>query len=249
MPRVVPWGRRVLPCPPASFGSPMPSLHLHHHPLDPPSRRVRLALGEKGVAFETLLERPWAPRPDYLALDPSGAVPVLVMEDESRALVLGGADAICEYLEETQPSPSLLGADPAVRAEVRRLVHWFEHRMAEEVTQHLLGEKVFKRLHGSGEPNSVCLRAGYQNIHAHLDYIGWLVDHRNWLAGSELSLADLAAAAQLSALDYIGDVPWDQHVSARDWYGRIKSRPAFRSLLGDRLVGLPPTGHYADVDF
>ncbi len=224
-------------------------LCLHHHPLDAPSRRVRLALGEKGLSFETVIEKPWEPRPAYLALNPAGEVPTLVLQDGPESYALSDASAICEFLEETQKGPTLLGKDPIVRAEVRRLVRWFETKTYYEVTDLLLGEKAFKRLSGAGEPDSNRIRAAYMNIHGHMDYIGWLIERRNWLAGDDLTLADLAAAAQLSVIDYLGDVPWAKHPEARDWYARIKSRPSFRPLLGDHIPGLLPPRHYADLDF
>ena len=89
----------------------------------------------------------------------------------------------------------------------------------------------------------------FANIHTHMDYISYLVERRKWLAGHEFSLADITAAAHLSTLDYIGDVPWKDHESAKGWYARIKSRPSFRPLLGDRIPSAPPPSHYADLDF
>ena len=70
-----------------------------------------------------------------------------------------------------------------------------------------------------------------------------------WLAGDALSLADIAAAAHLSAIDYLGDVPWSDHEVAKEWYARIKSRPSFRPLLTDHIPGLAPPKHYTDLDF
>lgn len=225
------------------------SFLLYHHPLDPPSRRVRLTLGEKKVPFEAVLEKPWDPSPDYQALSPAGDVPSLVVTKEEGTFCLGEATAICEYLEETQEGPTLLGEQAEERAEVRRLIHWFENKMFLECTNLIIGEKAYKRLQGSGEPSSALLRAAYHNINGHLDYISWLTERRNWLAGDDLTLADLSAAAQLSAIDYLNDVPWDRHPIAKDWYARIKSRPSFRPLLGDHIFGLKPSKHYANLDF
>jgi glutathione S-transferase len=222
---------------------------LHHHPLDPSSRRVRLALGEKGLPYEAIVEKPWEPREEYLELNAAGDVPTLVIDNDGEGVVLSDAFAICEYLEETFPSFNLLGRDPVGRAEVRRLVSWFEHKMYNEVTSFLIDEKAYKRLRGQGHPDSALIRAAYHNIHAHLDYVGWLANRRNWLAGDQISLADLAAAGQLSAIDYLGDVPWSKHPEARDWYARIKSRPCFRPLLGDHIAGFLPPQHYANLDF
>jgi glutathione S-transferase len=219
---------------------------LYHYWLSPPCRKLRLLLREKALEFELQLERPWDRRDEFLALNPAGEPPVLVEEDGT---VVADSTAITEYLEEVYPSRSLLGGTPAARAETRRLISWFEGKLAREVTDNLLGEKVLKRYFGLGQPSSAAVRAGHTNIRPHLEYIGWLADHRNWLAGDDFSLADIAAAAQLSVLDYLDDVPWDEHQGARDWYARVKSRPSFRPLLADHVPGLPPPDHYADLDF
>jgi glutathione S-transferase len=219
---------------------------LHHLWLSPACRKVRLLLKEKRLDFECRVERVWERRRDFLALNPVGQVPVLVEED--GATIIGG-NAICEYLEETCPEPGLLGSDPRQRAETRRLVAWFDHDFGHEVTDNLVEEKMMKRVAGSGQPSSAAIRAGLQQIGPHLDYLGHLAERRNWLAGEAFSLADIAAAAHLSAVDYIGDVPWDKHPRAREWYARIKSRPSFRPLLADHVPGAPPSPHYADLDF
>lgn len=223
---------------------------LYHYPLDPLSRRVRLTLAEKNISCNLLIERPWDPSSELLVCNPSGEVPVLaVKEEDEHQYILADGAAICEFLDETEKSQPLLGDTPVARAEVRRLVSWFDRKFHTEVTMFLLGEKALKRLTGTGGPDSVLIRTGCHNIHGHLDYIGWLVEHRNWLAGESLTLADLAAAAQLSVIDYLGDVPWKEHQPARDWYARIKSRPSFRGLLGDHVAGFPPPRYYADLDF
>lgn len=222
---------------------------LHHHPLDPPSRRVRLCLAEKGITFETVIEKPWDPREEYRAFSPDGSVPTLIIETEPKHIVISDAGAICEFLEETEDGLSLLSDDPVFRAEVRRLTIWFERKMYDEVTAPILSEKALKRFQGKGQPDSSVLCAGLHNIHGHLDYIAWLTERRNWLAGDQITLADLAAATQISCIDYLGDVPWDRHAATKDWYARIKSRPSFRTLLGDHLPGIMPAKHYADLDF
>lgn len=218
---------------------------LYHHMISPGSRRVRIGLAEKGLPFELVVERPWERRPEFLALNPASEVPVLVTDDGT---VVAGS-AITEYLEEVRPQPSLLPGGAGGRAEVRRLVAWFDLKFEREVTDNLVGEKVVKRLSKQGYPQAVAIRAGLANIHYHLDYIAFLTDHRKWLAGDLFSWADIAAAAQLSTLDYIDAVPWSEHPEAKDWYARIKSRPSFRPLLTDVLPGIPPPPHYADLDF
>jgi len=220
-------------------------LTLYHLWLSPVSRAVRVVAAEKGVAIELQVEPVWERRPEFLALNPAGDVPVLV--DGDGFALSGGA--IAEYLDETVPAPPLIGADALERAEVRRLIAWFDGKFAREVTDNLVGEKVLKRFLGFGEPDSAAIRAGHANIRTHLDYIAFLIERRTWLASERLSLADIAAAAHLSCVDYLGDVPWADHEAAKDWYARIKSRPSFRPLLADAIPGLAPSKVYADLDF
>lgn len=219
---------------------------LYHLWLSPVCRKVRVVLQEKGLEFELRTENPGQRRPEFLALNPAGELPVLVEDD---GFVISDSAAICEYLDETAPDPPLIPGTPAERAEVRRLVAWFDRKFGHEVSDNLVGEKILKRLLKRGAPDASAIRAGRQNIHHHLDYIGWLTDRRTWLAGPSLSLADIAAAAHISALDYLGDVPWDEHEAAKDWYMRMKSRPSFRPILADHLPGEPPPKHYANLDF
>jgi len=219
---------------------------LYHLFLSPFSRKVRLALGEKALETEFLVEKVWERRDGFLAVNPTGQVPVLVDDDGT---IVAESMAICEYLDEVYPDPAILGREAATRAEVRRLVAWFDLKFNAEVSANLLDQKVWKRFMGLGEPDSEAIRAGHYNLHTHLDYIAWLTERRNWLAGDDYSVADMAAAAHLSCLDYLGDVPWEDHEDARNWYARIKSRPTFRPLLAAHIPGLPPPKHYADLDF
>ena len=219
---------------------------LYHFCLQPASRRLRLQLREKGLDFELQAENAWERRDALLALNHAGETPVLV-EDNGTTVV--DPAAIAEYIEEVYPSPTFLGASPSARAEVRRLVGWFDSKFNREVTANLFEQKIMRRLAGKGGPDSQAIRNGNENIHYHLDYVAWLADRRRWLAGEEFSLADMTAAAHLSVLDYIGDVPWDRHPGAKDWYARVKSRPSFRPLLADQIPGVAPPAHYADLDF
>ena len=102
---------------------------------------------------------------------------------------------------------------------------------------------------GGGPPDSSKIRAGRGNLKNHMKYAARLASSRDWLAGSHLSHADLAAAAAISVLDYLGEVKWSEEPAVKDWYVRIKSRPSFRPLLEDKVMGLPPASHYIDLDF
>jgi glutathione S-transferase len=229
-------------------------LTLYHHPFCPFSRFVRLALAEHGLPAGLIEERPWERRTEFLTLNPAGTTPVLI--EEARPPV-PDARIIAEYLDETRGAElgdhRLLPRDINARVEVRRLLAWFHDKLATEVSVPLVSERVFKRLmrgeHGGGPPDMNAIRAAQSNIRYHLAYIGWLVRTRDWLGGERMTYADLAAAAHLSSVDYLGDVPWNEDEAAKNWYARVKSRPSFRPLLGETYAGIPPSKTYADLDF
>ena len=220
-------------------------IRLYHFPLSPFCRKVRLTLAEKRLEVELVEERYWEQDPEFLRRNPAGKVPVLKMD----AKLMTESQAICEYLEETVPNPALMPRDAETRHEVRRLCAWFDDKFHTEVTSKLLHERVYKKIMAQGYPDAANIRSGATQIKYHLDYMGWLLEQRRWLAGDVMTLADFAAAAHLSALDYISDVDWNRNALVKDWYAKIKSRPAFRPLLSDQISGFPPPAHYADLDF
>jgi glutathione S-transferase len=229
-------------------------LTLFHHPFCPHSRFVRLALGEYGIAVRPVEERVWERRPEFLALNPACNTPVLVEEGHPA---VPGAAIIAEYLDETRggklADARLMGAQPGQRVEVRRLMSWFNDKFFAEVSGPFTMERLYKRQMpvsaGGGSPDTDAIRVAKHNIKYHLAYIGWLVRTRDWLAGPRMSYADLAAAAHLSAVDYLGDVPWSEDEAAKTWYARVKSRPSFRPILSETLAGIPPSETYANLDF
>jgi glutathione S-transferase len=219
---------------------------LYHHPLSPASRTARLFLAEKGISFIAIVEKPWEARPEFLALVPGGDVPVYADDD---GLTLGDCTTLCEYIEETHPEKPLIGKTPEGRAAVRQLAHFFSRIFYRDVVDTLVVEKAMKRIQGSGVPEALVIRRGYTALEEHMKYLNWLAEQNKWLAGDTLTLADLSAAAHLSVVDYLGDVPWERFGEAKNWYARIKSRPSFRPLLADHIPGLPPPPHYANLDF
>lgn len=228
---------------------------LTHFPLCPHSRSIRLVLAEMQVAHTLQVELPWAWRKAFLAMNPGGNLPVLELDNH---MVLCGTYPISEYLAEEYsehrsdgPPAPLFPGDIEERAEARRLVDWFHTKCHREVTRDLLYEKHYARAAGirGHSPDSEVLIATIQNLKQHMRYIGFLTDYRRWLAGDEMSFADLAAAGHVSCLDYLGVIDWDKYPSARDWYVRIKSRRSFQGILDDRVPGLAPPNYYADPDF
>lgn len=229
-------------------------LTLLHHPMSAKSRFIRLILREYHIDFHLQLENTWEKRPNFRLLNPAGTLPVL-LTTEDKAIC--DAYVIAEYIDETcgifKRDHRIFPEDPLPRAETRRLIFWFLDKFNQEVTHPLTFERVFKRLMpsiaGGGEPDSTILRQARSNINPHMKYLEWLAASRDWLAGDIFSYADLAAAAEISVLDYTAEIEWDVYPIAREWYARVKSRPAFQPLLKDRVQGLAPSSHYADLDF
>ena len=194
-------------------------LTLFHHPMYAACRFVRLAYGEYGEELALIEEKPWARRKEFLALNPAATLPVLLAEGDQPIV---GAQVIAEYLDETRGvlkrERRLFAEDPIDRAEIRRLVDWFLTKTDSEVTRHLVRERALKPMMDGGAPDSAAIRAARANIRQHLKYVNWLAGTRNWLAGTRITYADLAAAASLSVLDYLGEVGWAEYPAARDWY-------------------------------
>lgn len=220
---------------------------LYQFPLCPFSRKVRLMLAEKGVPLELKRVSPWEQEDEFIDLNPAGETPVLV--EDQKGTVLIDSSAICEYFEETLDRTPLIPGTSINRAEIRRLVSWFDDKLYRDVTAPMMEERMRKRLVSRAPPETSILRKAMTAANGHLDYIDYLLDHRRWLAGPTLTLADLAAAAQLSVADYLGGIDWRGHKQTVDWYAVMKSRPSFRPLLGERMEVIQPPAHYDKVDF
>lgn len=219
---------------------------LYQFPLCPFSRKVRLLLSEKGIAYELVRENPWEASDAFWALNPAGRTPVLYEAD--KKITLCDSRAICEYFEEVSDKMPMIGGTATGRAEIRRLAALFDENFYYDVTAPLLNERMKKRLILRQPPDSKALRQAMKMAHGHLDYIDYLIDTRPWLAGSTMSLADLTAAAQISVADYLGGIDWAGHEQTRGWYSVFKSRPSFRPLLSERMDVIRPPAHYAEID-
>ncbi len=203
-------------------------------------------MSEKGIGYELWRENPWEQRDEFFHMNPAGRTPVL--HDPDKGITLCDSRAICEYFEETEERHPMIRGNAAERAEVRRLVALFDENFFAHVTMPLLNERMKKRLILRQSPDSRALREAMRLAHEHLEYVDYLIDRRPWLAGSMMTLADLAAAAQISVADYLGGIDWSGHEQSRGWYSVFKSRPSFRPLLAERMDVIQPPSHYADVD-
>ncbi|MBQ8436676.1 MAG: glutathione S-transferase family protein [Alphaproteobacteria bacterium] len=218
---------------------------LIHHPVSPYCRKIRIIMSEKKVLFGLKEETPWNLSSDVYKLNPAGELPIFINDGH----IISGHYPICEYLEEMVNDNPLLPSAPKDRAEIRRLISWFDDKFYREVYKNIVTEKIYKRFSQGLAPDSRILKNGLNNLMFHLEYIDWLSEHRNYIGGTEFSLADIAAAAHLSIIDYLGDVPWESFKNAKIWYSKIKSRPSFKEILKDTIKGILPAKNYTNLDF
>lgn len=220
-----------------------------HHRLDPASRLVRLMCAEYGASLDMEQISPWKREAEFTAISPAATLPV-IMEEGANPVV--GILASIHFVEQRYAPSSvttLIPSEPVAQAEMWRLVEWIMFKLNDEVTRYVLEEKLGKRERGDGAPQTSVLRAAKANLGEHLLYFDWILASRSWTAGEEMSLSDFALAAHLSTLDYLGDMDWSSAKETRDFYARMKSRPSFRPLLADRMVSLPASPNYTNLDF
>lgn len=218
---------------------------LIHHPVSPFGRKVRVLMSEKKMLFILKEDLPWKPSDEVFKLNPAGESPIFLNDGN----IISGHYAITEYLEEISTETPMIFGDALKKAEIRRLTDWFDSKFYREVYRNLVYEKVHKRFAQGLAPDSKILKIGLNNLNYHMEYMDWLLERRKNLADDNLSLADLTAAAHLSVIDYLGDVPWDDFRNVKLWYSRLKSRPCFKDILKDNIRGILPAKHYANLDF
>ena len=218
---------------------------LVHSSFLPACRKIRILMAEKKMLFVLTEENPWALSKDIYKINPAGTLPIFIFDGN----ILASDYAITEFLEETYTQNRLIPGNNKERAEVRRFMDWFDDKFNREVYQYIAGEKIYKRFALNQAPESRRIKAGINNLRFHLEYIDWICERNNYLAGDEFTLADISAAAQLSIIDYLGDVPWEDYKNTKLWYSKIKSRPSFKEILNDRIKNIYPSTHYTDLDF
>jgi glutathione S-transferase len=207
---------------------------------------TRIYLKEKALEHELIVDLPWKRKNVFSQHHVFSDLPTLVDQD---GMVLEGWYAIIEHLEQSYRSNSLLGVTQKEKAESRRIATLFNEMFFADVTKNIVFEKVIKKHVENSSPDSSCIRKGNSEINRYFSHIADLVNRRNWLSGNEFSLADIAAAAQISCVDYIGSIGWDNYPTVKDWYVRIKSRPSFRDILHDRIANMSPPSYYQELDF
>ena len=217
---------------------------LHHYFLCPASRFIRLVLEEKKIKFNLQIEDYWDPQQSFLLMNPAGYFPILKSENGSPIV---GPSVIMEYLEESYEKNSLF--NKKFNSEIRRLVFWFENIFKQDIIFPILNEKIYKRFNENKNPDSNVLRKSIENLKFHLNYFNIMVGENDWLVGDKISYADIFFAANMSVLDYIDELNFQGFNEIKEVYYKVKSRPSFKKILIDRIVGINPGKNYKNFDY
>ena len=218
---------------------------LYHYYLCSSSRYIRLILEEHKISYDTQLENYWKPQTDFLKLNPAGHLPVLVNEENFPVV---GANACIEYVKDLEVRSKLFVNDYREKAEINRLVHWFDVIFKKEVFDPIIYEKIFSGILDNITPNSENIRAALNNLDFHIQYFNYLLNSKNYFIKDDLTYLDFLAAANFSVLDYLGVLNFKDYENIKEWYFKIKSRPSFKTLLKDQIVGLNPHENYKIID-
>lgn len=191
--------------------------------------KAKIALLEKGIAFEEEHCRT-SQEPAMLARSPMGKVPFLVLEDGST---LTESQAIVEYLEDLQPEPRLMPADPLARARVRELIAHLE------LDVELVARRAYPQAFFGGTISDGTKAAVERDLAKGIRSLLTMAKFSPWIAGDEFTLADCAAAVHLplvgiaTKLVYGADV-FDAHPQVKDYMKRVTERPSVRKVADDR---------------
>jgi glutathione S-transferase len=231
-----------------------PSVVLYHGMASTCSKKVRLALYEKGVPFESHLldlQKFEQHQPDYLALNPNGVVPTLV--HKGRPVI--ESSVIIEYVDDAFPEMPLKPADPYARAQMRLWLKYSDEVAYKAVyapTWQFLKDRAKAGL--SDEARKATLAAiptaerrerwekmaqggftaeeieeAYGKMRKCLTDLEAAMEKGPWLAGESYSLADIAIVPFIDRIRNLRPefMPVAELPRANDWYDRMKARPAF----------------------
>ena len=217
---------------------------LYHYFLCSSSRFVRVCMEEKKINFQLRIENYWKPSENFLIMNPAGYFPILLTSSNYPVV---GSSVIMEYLEDLDNEGFLL--DNKVKPEIRRLVQWFEIIFKKDVLMPIMFEKIYKPIENNMNPDNNVIRSSLSNLQFHMKYFDILIDKKDYLTSDRISYADLYLVSSLSVLDYLGELNFNGFDNIKDLYFKLKSRPSFKNILKDRIVGINPSKSYLKLDY
>lgn len=203
-------------------------MRLYRHPMSACSFRTMLTIHELGITdrIELVLvdlSRGEQRAPDYLALNPNGKVPTL----DDDGFILWESHAIMQYLADAVPGQTLYPEARKPRADVKRWMFWNASHFAPAMSI-LRRERVVKKLMGMGEPDPAEVARGEGLLRQFAGVLDAHLQGKTWIVGDQLSLADLAIAAELQNIE-VARPSLDASRNVLDWLGRLRERPSWAS--------------------
>jgi len=199
-------------------------MKLYYSPLSSNSRKARLAAALLDIPLELVnveLPKGEQRRPEYLTINPMGKVPVLVDGD----LVLPESAAIMIYLADSKPGNTLYPAQRRARAEVNRWLFWAANHWSPAGAA-LAYEKVLKPRFFNQEPDPVQIQRQEKLLADLAQVLDAQLGEHPWVAGSTLTLADLAIAP---AFGGFVEMPIQSCQHIKSWVARMQALPAWKA--------------------
>lgn len=220
-------------------------MQIYHHFLCPFSKQIAILMSELDIAHIKIEHQFWKPNPEFDQLSTWGERPVMIVEDN----VIIGAYPCFEYILAETDNKYLLSSDILILTRIRQVVNWFNKHFYEQVSAHIIHEKLVKMFSTREYIDTSIMRLAHKNLHDHMLKMSAIIDMQGYLAQDDLSYADLVAASHLAVIDYFGDINWSLYPKVKEWYCLIKSRPIFRSHLEGKITGIDPSMNYLKLDF
>jgi glutathione S-transferase len=201
-------------------------MKLYSSPFSSNARKVRLAAALLGISLELMdvnLGQGAQRKPEFLALNPMGRVPVL----EDGAFVLAESAAIMAYLADTKPGNSLYPVDLRQRADVNRWLFWGASHWGPAFAA-LAFENWLKNLLQLGEPDAAQVKRQEDTLRGLARVLDAHLASREWISGSSITIADLAIATSLGNADR-AKFPLRSYPAIQAWFDHLQALDAWKA--------------------
>lgn len=209
---------------------------LHGVNLSPYVRKVRVALAEKGIAYDAVPVMPFGPREDYLKLSPLGKIPCYQEGD----FTLPDSSAILAYLERKQPEPPLYPADAREYARSLWYEEYADSKLAAICTVPFFQRVVQGKLMKQKVDEAAVHRVLSEDAPPAFDYLEGELAEREFLAGGRFGVADIAVASFFVSMEHGGEtVDAGRWPRLADYLARIHGRPAYKAIIEAEKAAIP----------
>ena len=201
---------------------------IHGSVLSPFVRKITLIAIEKGLDFESSNLNPFSPPADFEKMSPLKRIPVL----EDDGFMLADSSAIAAYLEAKQATPALLPSEPKELGHALWIEEYADTALASDIGLGVFRPAIVNPMMGKPVDEKTIIETITNVLPARLEYLNQQLEAKDWFAGDEMGLADIAIYSQLMSLFYTGHLPSEeQYPWLMKHFSRIQNRPAAQKLL------------------